>query len=99
MHVVADDEAWILPECNANTWDFMKAQLQNIRPNRAKIEAKQWRRYAALFQGAWWRAKVVNVKPLRLNYIDYGNTEEGETEIRLMPKELFDVKPLVIIQY
>jgi len=99
MHVVADDEAWILPECNTDTWKFMQAQLQNIGPPLTKPKIIQWRRYAALFQGAWWRVRVLNVNPLRLHYIDYGNTEEGETEIRLMPTELCAVSPLVIIQY
>jgi len=98
MHVVEDDYAWILPECNVDTWNVMKAQLQKARPPTTKIEPMDGRRYLALFHGEWWRVRVENVVPLRLHYIDYGNVEEGETVIRLMPWEIFRVKPLVIIQ-
>jgi len=99
MHVVEDGKACILPECNVDMWDFMKAQLRKLSPPKAKIETILSKRYAALFQGEWWRVRVEKVEPLQLRYIDYGNVEEGETEIRLLPRELLHVKPLVIIQY
>lgn len=45
-----------------------------------------------IFEDLWFRATILNAKPLTLRYVDYGNVEENPTgEIREILKELSDI--------